>query len=232
MAKSVPDTLAALGKMGYQEVEFAGYFDHSPGTIKSMVADAGLTTPSTHIQLTEIRDTLEQTMDMAAEIGHEYVVLAYLAPDARISLDQYKSYIDVFSKAGEAANKRGMRFGYHNHDFEFAPLDGVLPYDLMLEQIDSELMTMTMDLFWIHRAGHDPLHYFDKYPGRFAQCHVKDASSSGAMVDVGAGTIDFASIFARGEKAGFQHYYVEHDMPENSLQTAKNSIEYLQQLTF
>jgi len=232
MAQSVPDTLAAMAKMGYQEVEFAGYFDHSPANIKSMVADAGLSTPSTHINLPDIQDSLQQTMDISAEIGHGYVVLAYLAPAARTSLDDYKSYVDLFSQAGEAAKERGLQFGYHNHDFEFAPLDGVKPYDLMLEQIDSELMKMTMDLYWIHRAGNDPFYYIDKHPGRFAQCHVKDASSTGAMVDVGAGVIDFASVFAQADKAGFKHYYVEHDRPENSLETAENSIEYLKRLRF
>ena len=232
MAESVPNTLGQLAAMGYSEVEFAGYFKHSPADIKRMVADAGLTTPSTHIGLVDITLKLEETMDAAAEIGHDYVVLAYLMPKDRASLDQYKSYIDVFSAAGEAAKKRGMHFGYHNHDFEFKALDGVLPYDLMLEQIDSDLMKMTMDLFWINHAGKDPFQYFDKHPGRFKQCHVKDAGADGLMTDVGTGTIDFGNIFAQREKAGFEHYYVEHDMPKDALATAKNSADFLQALRF
>jgi sugar phosphate isomerase/epimerase len=232
MAESVPDTLAALAAMGYKEVEFAGYYGHSPAELKAMLSGAGLSSPSTHVQLTNIRDTLEKTMDAAAEVGHDYVVLAYLTPDERASIDDYKSYVELFSKAGEAARQRGLQFGYHNHHFEFEEMGGVKPYDLMLEQIDSELMKMTLDLYWIHRAGQDPFYYFDKYPGRFKQCHVKDMNKEGAMVDVGAGTIDFARIFAQREKAGFEHYYVEHDMPANSLQSAENSIQYLKELSF
>lgn len=232
MAESVAETLKAVAEIGYQEVEFAGYFDHSAADIKSMVADAGLTTPSTHIQLPEIRDELEATMDYAAEAGHDYVVLAYLVPAARTSLDQYKSYIDIFGKAGEAAKSRGMQFGYHNHDFEFVELDGVKPYDYMLQQVDADLMAMTLDLYWIHRAGNSALEYIDKHPGRFGQCHVKDADANGRIVDVGTGVIDFASIFAQKDKAGFQHFHVEHDMPRNALETATNSFNYLQNLEF
>ncbi len=232
MAKSVPDTLVALAALGYKEVEFAGYYDHSPAELDAMLSGAGLSSPSTHVQLADIRDTLEKTMDTAAEIGHEYVVLAYLMPSERTSIDDYKSYVELFSKAGEAAKQRGLQFGYHNHHFEFETMGGVKPYDLMLEQIDSELMKMTLDLYWIHRAGQDPFHYFDKHPGRFKQCHVKDMNKEGGMADVGAGTIDFAKIFAQREKAGFEHYYVEHDMPANSLQTAENSIGYLKGLRF
>lgn len=232
MEESVADTLAAVAEIGYQEVEFAGYFGHSAAEIKTMVADAGLTTPSTHIQLEEIRDNLDETMDMAAEIGHDYVVLAYLVPAARTSFDQYKSYIDIFSRAGEAAKSRGMQFGYHNHDFEFLEFDGVKPYDYMLEQVDPELMKMTLDLYWIHKAGNDALAYIDKYPGRFGQCHVKDSDENGRIVDVGTGVIDFASIFAQNEKAGFQHFHVEHDLSSDPLATAENSLKYLQNLTF
>jgi|TARA_B110000908_G_scaffold46309_1_gene56433 sugar phosphate isomerase/epimerase len=232
MAKSVSDTLAALVALGYKEVEFAGYYDHRPAEIRTMLSGLGLSSPSTHVQLTDIRDSLNQTMDSAAEIGHDYVVLAYLMPNERKSIDDYKSYIELFSKAGEAAKQRGLQFGYHNHHFEFEDMEGMKPYDLMLQQIDSELMKMTMDLYWIHRAGQDPFYYFDKYPGRFKQCHVKDMNKDGGMEDVGAGTIDFAKIFAQREKAGFEHYYVEHDMPLNSLQTAENSIDYLKTLTF
>jgi sugar phosphate isomerase/epimerase len=232
MAKSVADTLEAVAKLGYREVEFAGYYGHAPAELKTMLADTGLSSPSTHVGLTEIRDNLDQTLDTALAIGHDYVVLAYLAPGERTSLDDYMGYVELFSRVGEAARERGLQFGYHNHDFEFVSIDGVKPYDLMLQQIDAELMKMTLDLFWIHKAGGDPYHYFGAHPGRFKQCHVKDMNASGEMVDVGAGVIDFASIFANRERAGFEHYYVEHDRPEDSLLTAANSIQYLNELVF
>jgi len=232
MAQSVPATLTALAALGYKEVEFAGYYDTAPAQLKSLLAGAGLVSPSTHISLQQLESALEETMDSAAEIGHDYVVLAYLSESERASLDQYKAYVELFSRAGEAAKSRGMDFGYHNHHFEFSALEGVVPYDFMLQQIDSELMKMTMDLYWINRAGQDPLAYFERYPGRFKQCHVKDMATGGAMSDVGAGTIDFARIFARAEQAGFEHYYVEHDMPKDALVSAGNSIDYLQKLRF
>jgi len=232
MAKSVPATLTALSALGYKEVEFAGYYNTEPAQLKSLLAGAGLVSPSTHIDLEQIKNSLEQTMDSAAEIGHDYVVLAYLSERERASLDHYKSYVELFSRAGEAAKSRGMHFGYHNHHFEFAPLEDVVPYDFMLQQIDGDLMKMTMDLYWINRAGQDPLAYFERFPGRFKQCHVKDMGTDGAITDVGAGIINFARIFARAEQAGFEHYYVEHDTPKDALVSASNSIDYLQKLFF
>ncbi|MCP4414250.1 MAG: sugar phosphate isomerase/epimerase [Gammaproteobacteria bacterium] len=93
-------------------------------------------------------------------------------------------------------------------------------------------MAMEIDLFWVTKAGFNPLDYIAKYPGRFEQCHVKDMDADGTMVDVGKGEIDFKAIFAISKQAGFQHYYVEHDRPANSLVSAKNSIDYLKHLSF
>jgi len=229
MAQSLPDTLTALSTLGYREVEFAGYYEHSPKQIKTLLTQLNLISPSTHVALAQITDNLSQTLDIMAEIGHEYVVLAYLSPEQRKGgLDGYKRYAELFSEVGIATKKMGMQFGYHNHAFEFEAIDGVKPYDLLLQQVDSDLMKMTMDLFWINKAGHDPLDYFAKHPGRFAQCHVKDMDAAGNMVDVGAGIIDFAAIFLQREIAGFEHFYVEHDQPADSLASAKRSLAHLQ----
>ena len=231
MEKSVPATLRALAELGYNEVEFAGYFNHNPAQIRNLLKDNGLAAPSAHLPIDELKEQLHQTLDMAQEIGHQHIVVPYLKITER-GLDDYKSHIEILNKIGEEANKRGLRLGYHNHAFEFELIDGVRPYDLMLEQIDSSLMAMEIDLFWVIKAGADPLEYIAKYPGRFEQCHIKDMTTDGSMADVGKGVIDFKAIFAKSKQAGFQHYYVEHDRPENSLITAKNSITHLRQLSF
>jgi sugar phosphate isomerase/epimerase len=91
---------------------------------------------------------------------------------------------------------------------------------------------MELDLYWMTLAKHDPLKYFEQYPGRFALCHVKDMDASGAFADVGSGTMDFKAIFARSEQAGFKHYIVEHDRPESPLASIQASSRYLTQLRF
>ncbi len=112
---------------------------------------------------------------------------------------------------GESCREAGLRFGYHNHDFEFETIDGQIPFDVLLDETDPGLVDFELDLFWITKGGEDPLRYFERYPGRFTLCHVKDMAAGGEMVDVGAGGIDFAAIFARAEQAGLKHFFVEHD---------------------
>src|SRR5690606_15105937 len=114
-----------------------------------------------------------------------------------------------------------LRFGFHIHATEFAPLpEGGTGYDILLAETDPALVDMELDLFWAVRGGHDPVDLFQQHPGRFALCHVKDMADMGGaseMVDVGAGEIDFARIFRLAEVAGLQHYFVEHDDPDDAL---------------
>jgi len=230
MNVSVPSTLNKLAKIGYQEVEFAGYFGHSPKQIKALLIKNGLTSPSTHLSLDLIKNHLHQTLDDAAEVGHKFVVMPYLK-DTERSLDNYKSYIEIFSRAGEAANSRGLRFGYHNHDFEFKSIDGIRPYDLLLNEINVDLMGMEMDVYWVIKAGVDPLDYINRYPNRFEQCHLKDMAADGRIVDLGQGVIDFTQLISTFKLAGVQHYYAENDTPADSLQSAQISLDYLTQLS-
>ena len=107
-----------------------------------------------------------------------------------------------------------------------------MPYDVMLEECDPQLVKMELDLFWITNGGKDPIAYFDRYPGRFHLCHVKDRTSDGKMVSVGAGVIDFASIFAKSDEAGLKYYVVEHDNPDDAMASARASYQHLSGLEF
>jgi len=232
MAVDVPGTLRSLAEIGYQEVEFAGYFDHSPAEIRALLDDLGLASPSAHTQLQPMRDTPTELIEMALSIGHEYIVLGWLQPEERTSLDDYRRHAELINGFAERCRGAGLKFAYHNHDFEFAPLDGMRPMDLLLAKTDPTLMRVELDLYWINKAGADPFAYFEKHPGRFPLCHVKDMAEDGAMADVGAGGIDFAALFAASELAGFRHYYVERDDPADSLASAANSFSAVSQLVF
>lgn len=229
-------TLDRVAAIGYREVEFAGYFGRSPADVRAALDRHGLSAPGAHIgTAAALRKDWDKTIESGKAIGHSYLIVASIAANERRTLDDYRGLADLFNSAGEAARKAGVRFGYHNHDFEFAPLEGRIPYDILLERTEPALVAMEMDLFWITKGGKNPLAYFERYPGRFEAVHVKDMDSSPEqrMVDVGRGRIDFARIFGEREKAGIRHFFVEHDNPEPSaLAAAKASFEYLAQLKF
>ena len=230
MAKDVEGTLAALGQMGYKEVEFAGYYNRDPKALRSTLDGAGLTAPSAHIPLDALRNSLGPTLDAAAVVGHQFIVVPFLMPDQRTD-ESFRRLTGDLNRIGTEVKARGMQLAYHNHDFEFKPMvDGKLPYDLMLSSTDPDTVKMEVDLYWITFAGKDPLAYMAANPGRFPLCHVKDLSRAGGtphMADVGQGQINFKQIFSRGQ---FQHYFVERDDTTDPLASARVSVRALQAL--
>jgi len=235
LEKDFEGTLEKVAALGFSEVEFAGYFNRTPQQVKSVLARNNLSSPSVHVLTTGLRSNLQQTIDAAKTIGHQYVVCAYLLPEERKSLDDYKRLIELFNDAGERLKKAGLQFCYHNHDFEFMPIDGKIPYDLILAGTDPKTVKMELDLYWIAKAEKNPLKYFSAYPGRFPLVHVKDmdATPKRFFTEVGRGTIDFKEIFAASEKAGIKHYFVEQDeTPGSPFESIKMSIDYLKKLEF
>lgn len=215
MQRDVEGTLRRLGAMGYREVEFAGYFGRAPGQIRDAVKAAGLTAPAAHVPLESLEgDALPAAADAALEAGHAGLIVAWLPAALRGSLDAWRAMADRFSDIGRRLGERNLHFAYHNHDFEFAPLDGRVPYEVLLERADPALVGLELDLYWATKAGHDPLGLVRAHPGRFPLVHVKDASPAPELrqVDVGAGTIDFAAIFAAANGA-IRHAFIEHDQP-------------------
>ncbi|MEX0685717.1 MAG: sugar phosphate isomerase/epimerase [Balneolales bacterium] len=230
MAEDFEGTIERVAEIGYKEVEFARYFDRSPGEVRNLLERTGLTAPATHVSLDSVRNNLNQVIETAAEIGHQYVIVPSLPDEERGSVDSFKRIAEFFNRAGEQCQEAGIQLGYHNHAFEFNITDDQVPYDILLNNTDPELVAMELDLFWIKKGGYDPIEYFDRFPGRFHLCHVKDMDDSGNMVDVGEGDIDFSAIFAKSERAGLRHYIVEHDNPESPIQNITTSFKNLSSL--
>jgi sugar phosphate isomerase/epimerase len=232
MRQSVERTLEQVAKIGYREVEFAGYFGRAAKDVRALLDGNGLTAPSAHsADMTAIRNRFAQVIDEAATIGHTTVICASL-PRSDMTADGYKRVAAEFNKAGEVAAKSNIRLGFHNHDGDFAPLGSTNGVDILLAETDPKLVTLQMDLFWTVKAGKDPLAYFAKYPGRFGSVHVKDMAAGGAMVDVGAGQMPFAKYFAQSKRAGIQHYFVEHDTPADPMASIAASYRSLRALKF
>lgn len=227
MAADLPGTLARIAEIGYEEVEFAGYFDTPPTDVRRHLEAVGLRAPAAHIgaftgPAAMLADP-QRFIGEAAEVGHRYFVVPWLDPEDRETLDQYRALADVFNTLGEACRAAGLQFAYHNHDFELATLEGATPYDILLERCDPALVAFELDLYWVRAAGRDPLEILAAHPGRFPLAHVKDMAADGRMADVGAGTTDFATIFSDPRIAPFEHLFVERDDPSDSFATAEAS---------
>ncbi len=233
-------TIAALARIGYKELEFAGLYDRKAADIRAILDHHGLRAPSGHYGIPEITDTLDQTIEIAHTLGHSYVVVPWLPEELR-NASGYGQIAQTFNRAGEKLRAAGLTLGYHNHWFEFDPLESMadLPeeyrktgYDLLLDQTDPGVVVMELDLFWIRKGHRDPLTYFTRYPGRFHMVHVKDMAANGDMVDVGAGVIDWKAIFRQARPAGVRHYFLEHDEPKDPLAFARRSFDYLKHLRY
>ncbi len=233
-------TLSRIGAIGYREVEFAGYFDHTPEQVKAALSSAGLSAPATHVGPDNLGKSWDPVVSVAKAVGHQYVIVAWIPEQQRKTIDDWKRIAEQMNQAGTACRAAGLQFAYHNHEFEFVPIDGKLPYDVLLEGTDPSLVKLEMDLFWATFAGADPLAYFARSPGRFPLVHVKDmtrkptpaATPDHVMVDVGKGSIDWKRIFAKSSVGGIQHYFVEHDQPADPLASAKASYDFLHALEY
>ncbi|MCY4225970.1 MAG: sugar phosphate isomerase/epimerase [Bacteroidetes bacterium] len=232
LANDYEGTIRAVADLGYDEVEAVWDPDRNPEDIRALFEDVELAAPSTHAPIQALKNNLEQVLDAAQIIGHSYIVCPWLSEEQR-SMEQYKNHVILFNEVGAACKEVGIQFAYHNHEFEFeAKEDGIIPYDLLLEETDPELVKMELDLYWVAYANQDPIEYFNRYPGRFPLSHVKDMGSDRQMAAVGEGEIDFASIFAESETAGMKYYIVEHDHPDDAMASIQTSIQYLRTLEF
>ena len=231
MERDPAATLGKLAEIGYQEVELAGLYGKSARAMRGLLDTSHLAAPSGHIGTAELRGDWARTLDDAATLGQRYITCAWIDQSER-TLDGYRKIAELFNRSGESARAAGLQFCYHNHDFEFRKVDGVVPYDLLLSACDPELVKMEMDIYWLVKGGREPLEYFAAHPGRFPLVHVKDMSAAGKMVDVGTGTIDFRSIFQHSDQAGIGHYFVEHDDPADALRTARASYDYLRRMEY
>ncbi|MGH7675532.1 MAG: sugar phosphate isomerase/epimerase family protein [Gemmatimonadales bacterium] len=231
LARDFDGTLARVAEIGYREVEFAGYFGRDPAAVKAAVERVGLTAPGAHVPFESLGDDWPRTLEAAASARHQWVIVPWVPAEERRTLEAYRGVAARLGRAATAAQAAGLRFAYHNQAYDLAPLEGRVPYDVLLAETDIEL---ELDVYWTIAGGGDPLAYFARYPGRFPCVHLKDAGPAPAhrMVDLGSGTIDFRAILARRRQAGIRHCFAEHDEPADALATARASYAYLANLEF
>ena len=240
--KDVAGTIQQVAKIGYKDVEIYSLYGKSPAEFLKILNDNGITPSSGHYLLPDVKTKWDQRVEEAQALGLKYMVNAILEPEDRKSFDDYKRLADVFNKAGEKTRAAGIQFCYHNHNFEFKRYGNTTAYEYLLNTVDPKLVKFEMDCFWVTHAGHDPVFYFKKYPGRFPLLHIKDMKDKptpsheldakmGLFAPVGQGTIDWKRIFVGARQGGMQHYYVEQDYCEQPpLEAIKISYDYLSKL--
>lgn len=239
-------TLAKVAQIGYNSVEGATYtgsqkfYGMDPVTFSKVLKQNGLIMPSSHYRLGEekvngeiqkgtMMSDWDKAVDDAAAVGIKYMVCAYLSEPERGGIDHYKKVANELNKAGEHCKKAGIQLCYHNHDFEFQKQGSTLPYDILLNT-DKNLVKMEMDLYWVSKAGKDPVELINQHPGRFPLWHVKDMDRTAdkAFTEVGNGSINFKRIFAHANKAGLKYFFVEQDKtPGNPFDSITKSISYI-----
>jgi sugar phosphate isomerase/epimerase len=232
MAADVLGSLKKVSGMGYKYMELADYsngkfYGFSPSEFKKVLSDLGMVALSSHTQVEAAGITLDNAKAMAddhAALGVKYCVQPWINDEDR-TIEKYKTMIADWNKVGQIMKGAGIQFAYHNHNFEFLPTNGIVPYyDIFMKEMDANLITMEIDLYWVTKAGQDPVEMFNKYPGRFKLWHFKDQLRPSAPIyevekeditPVGAGSIDFKRILAARNISGMQHFFVEDDNQGN-----------------
>nr|WP_236564530.1 TIM barrel protein [Maribacter litoralis] len=231
MGSNAKATLQAVSDAGYKNIEAAGYevgkyYGMTPADFKGLLKSLKLKPISTH-QSAVTLDNADKMMADAKAAGFKYFVVP-IPPMGMFTFNQenmtmgmtgtVEDLADILTTLGEKANKAGLKLLYHNHDFEFKKnAEGIVPIDYLLENVDPKLLNFQMDLYWVTKAGANPIAYFNKYPGRFKIWHVKDMDEQGRFAPVGQGSIGFENILDNKELSGMKYYMVEQDMTFDGL---------------
>ena len=229
MGKDVPGSLKMVSDIGYKYLELASYengkfYGYLPDDFKKMANDLGMEIISSHAGVNPKGITSDEAKKMAedhAKVGAKYCMQPYIADEDRKSIAGFQKMVADWNKVGRIMKDNGIQFGYHNHNFEFGTVEGKVPYfDVFLAEMDKDLMTMEIDLFWAIKAGINPIELFKKYPGRFQLFHMKDMytkeapffkTQSSDFAPVGTGLINFREILAAKNIAGMKYMFVEQD---------------------
>ena len=233
MLQDAVGTLQKLAAMGIKQIESAAskkgyYYGLKPAEIKKICSDLGMTLRSGHVQL---NDQWEQTMSDAELSGQEYIICSSM-PSSGQTVENYKRVAERFNIAGKACEKRGLKFGYHNHDFEFELQGGRPLYDVLLENTDPSLVGMELDLGWVVASGNDPFAYFSHHPGRFPLWHLKDMDLvKKTSTEFGKGGLDIQKMFDNSKKSGMKYFFIEQeDYTHTPLESMQHNMNYLRSI--
>jgi len=234
LAKDTLGVLKQIASNGYKKIEsFEGpkgmFWGMKNTEFKKVLDDLGMNICND----TGNFKTFEQKAAAAGEIGMKYIICAFKGPQK--TLDHFKKFAEEFNACGEIAKKHGLRFAYHNHDYSFKAMDGIVPQDLMMKNTDSAIVDFEMDMYWTAAAGVDPVAYMDQFPNRFKLVHVKDMTKTATGHEscvIGKGIIDYKTLLPKVAKRGIEHMIVEQEAytGSNEMDSAKDNAAYVKTL--
>jgi sugar phosphate isomerase/epimerase len=251
MNTDLAGTLKKVADFGYKEVETYGfnygaiknYWNLEAKALKQILDDNGLHSISGHYALNnfmlpgktddELKHYVDQSIEGALVLKQEYIVWPWLDPQSR-SIEKFKLLSGKLNMIGEQIKRANLQLAYHNHDFEFYEQNGEIGYDIILNETDSNLVKIEMDIYWFSHSSKLPAHhYFEKYPGRFPLLHFKDMDKKNRELHtvLGEGSIDFKPYLADYKLAGVKHIMVEqgNNYVPNALDCVKRSASYMKE---
>lgn len=230
-------TLADIAAIGYNDVELLGSnnnFGMPAARLREVLDRYGLRAPSTHVS-GGVVDDLERNLDEAQTLGHQYLVVASLPIQGRRTLDDYRRWADRLNDAGRRARTRDVWIGFHNHANDMTLIDGVVPYDLLIERTDPSLVRHQLDTGNTAMGGKDPAEYMRRYGSRYWLFHIKDVPRLGATSDteLGKGMIDFRQLMASISDIDQKHLFVEQETyPGAPIDSLRRDYAYISTLEF
>jgi sugar phosphate isomerase/epimerase len=240
MRKQAPSDLAGVLKsirqIGFTEIElFPIVYSHSPQELKQIVADAGLTSPAAHFEYAG----LEDKVDYAHTLGLQFMVCPMVPREQWSSLAGFAQAAETFNRVGEKCRTAGMEFCFHNHCYEFRPMEGSTGFDALMKNSDPKLVKLEFDMYWLAQGGQDPLTMLKKYSDRVRLIHLKDRTAGAAtgydmgptaahFTELGKGTIDWPKLIAQAKAQGIRHAFLDQDETSGPvLESMRESFAYL-----
>lgn len=236
MRKDPEGTLAAVRAMGYDDVELLWSFDNFGRTneqVKAALANTGLKAPSAHISPLLLTKDWQKSLDAAAYLGQEYLIVPSLTADAEKSIDEWKRWTDIFNTAGTAARKSGVCLGFHNEPNHQKPINGVVPIDLFIERTDPGAVRLQLDAGNMRMGGGDPMKYLKEHHDRIWSFHLKDVVADNSKdTELGTGTVDFGTMLAMVSDLDKKPCVVEQEGSSEPMESARRNLRFMRALRF
>ncbi|TDQ36096.1 sugar phosphate isomerase/epimerase family protein [Aureibacillus halotolerans] len=227
-AKDFVGTLEKVAELGFQGVEFAGYYGMTAAALNHELERLNLTAISAHVPIDQLRDNLEDAIAFQKAIGAKYIVCPFLQEDER---DNYEALIPLFKKVAEECKKEGLQFGYHHHAFELEPYKDSDGMTYMLQELSADEMFAEFDIYWLRKAGKSPAEWLQKYAGRTPLVHLKDMAEDGSFAELGAGDTNLQEVLAEEKNSNVEWWIVEQDVCKGpAIDSVAQSIRHLKSI--
>jgi sugar phosphate isomerase/epimerase len=226
--KDLPGVLEAVARMGYQGVEFAGYYGHNLADLRRQLEGLGMTAIGTHTRFADLAQDIARVLQEHHTLGAVYCTVPYYKA---ASVDQWRQFARDLNAWGRQLKDAGLRLSYHNHHFEFEPVEDTTPYTILRQVCDPTLVGLQLDVAWARKAGQDPAALIQSLGGQSPLIHLKDVSPAGADLDIGEGLVDMRAVLEAAGRSGVVWGIVERDSaPPPTPESARTNLKRLQAL--